>query len=711
MAGNVVPLLVVDDRPENIVALKAMLSEGEYRFVEALSGEEALAAVLREDFAVILLDVSMPGMSGFEVAELLKHRERTRHVPILFVTAVAVDLAQAYQAYTVGAVDYLIKPLDPRVVRAKVAVFADLYRKRVENERQAKLLAEHERRAYELRLAELRFAFDQRYRKLIEGIDHAIAWTMEPDTLRLTFLSRRARAILGYPEERFAEQGFWLRSLHPDDRPGFEAAVRDAAAKGTDQTYDHRIVTARGQARWFHTGISFEPAGEELPAALHGLSVDVTSLKRAARSERFLADVSAVLAERLEHDEAWRRLARAVVAELADWCWIETLEGDELRPFTIAHADPSLAPLAAETVGRIRRDRSWRERAERVLREGSPVIWPAPPNGEPPPPAPRKLPDVLHGLDAASYMIVRLDTRGKALGVMTFVSTRRESRFDAADLALATDLARRSALAADNARLYEEALVATRARDRLIGVVSHDLKSPLSTIVMSAALLRDAALPHKASRAVDTIERAAGTMTRLIGDLVDIERIELDRLRVETRPQGVSSLLADAAALLEPLTAAKEISLHVGSDDVPSSLRVLCDRDRVMQVFSNLVGNALKFAPRGSRIEVRAEPGEGLVRFAVSDQGPGIAPDALPHVFDRFWQGDESTHLGLGLGLAIAKGIVEAHGGAIGVESEPGRGATFHFTLRSEERVPVEAADAPERDRPDSGQSGRTRST
>src|SRR5690606_27063958 len=179
----------------------------------------------------------------------LTQRERTRRIPILFVTAFATDVAQIYEAYAVGAVDYLIKPLNPRVVRSKVAVFSDLYRQRRQIQRQAQLLREAEQREHQLRIAELRSALDRRYRTLVEGIDEAIAWACDPELTRATFVSRQAMRILGHPEERFSEPGFFLSLVHPDDRERFVAAAREARERA-DVTCDHRLLASDGSTRW-----------------------------------------------------------------------------------------------------------------------------------------------------------------------------------------------------------------------------------------------------------------------------------------------------------------------------------------------------------------------------------------------------------------------------------------------------------------------------
>ncbi len=198
-----VKIMLVDDRRENLLSLQGVLKSGDYELVMANSGEEALKLSLRDDFAVILLDVVMPGIDGFQVASHLKEIERTSRIPIVFLTAVATGMSHIYRAYSVGAVDYLIKPLDVDAVRSKVAVFADLYRQRMEIERQARLLRENEQQEYQTRITEMRLASDKRYSKLVERIDHAIAWTMDPASGQLSFVSRQAERILGYTPAQF----------------------------------------------------------------------------------------------------------------------------------------------------------------------------------------------------------------------------------------------------------------------------------------------------------------------------------------------------------------------------------------------------------------------------------------------------------------------------------------------------------------------------
>ncbi|HWK88587.1 MAG TPA: HAMP domain-containing sensor histidine kinase, partial [Longimicrobium sp.] len=252
-----------------------------------------------------------------------------------------------------------------------------------------------------------------------------------------------------------------------------------------------------------------------------------------------------------------------------------------------------------------------------------------------------------------------------------------------AELTLVQELARRASMAIENARLFRETQAATAARDEVLAIVAHDLRNPLSTILMASELVYDQlTAPERAGerKHLGMIRRNAERMNRLIGDLLEVKRVESGRLVVEPRPADVCPMITEAMEMLQPMAAAATLALvPCTADGLPA---VRADPVRIQQVLSNLVGNAIKFTPAGGLIEVRAQPhGAGAVRISVADSGPGIAPDQLPQVFGRFWQGGHRDRLGVGLGLAICKGIVEAHSGEIWVESVLGQGTTFAFWL------------------------------
>jgi signal transduction histidine kinase len=252
-------------------------------------------------------------------------------------------------------------------------------------------------------------------------------------------------------------------------------------------------------------------------------------------------------------------------------------------------------------------------------------------------------------------------------------------------------------------RMYEEAEATIDAREQVLKIVSHDLRNPLHTIAMSASLLLDISFPpDQQAGHLQRIKRAGERMNRLIQDLMDVAKLEAGRIAIDVRTTEVAPLLREAHEMLSPLADEKGIHLEQTVDDSLST--VLADAGRVLQVLSNLVGNALKFTPKGGRVAIRAEAVSGGVRFSVTDTGQGIPPEQLTKIFGRFWQANPADRRGIGLGLTIAKGIVEAHGGRIWCESKLGEGTTFHFTLGS--TLPPTASGGRERRREEAAVRG-----
>ena len=225
----------------------------------------------------------------------------------------------------------------------------------------------------------------------------------------------------------------------------------------------------------------------------------------------------------------------------------------------------------------------------------------------------------------------------------------------------------------------EDAERATRTRDEVLAVVSHDLRNSLNLVLMNAGfLLNTSKLDASAQKHVEMVYRAAGQMNRLIQDLLDVSGLEAGQLSMQPQPEAVVPMVREACAMYEGAAAEKSVTLDCEVDsDTPD---VIADRERILQVFGNLIGNALKFTPAGGSVAVRVEKGADRVTFAVRDTGPGIDAAHLPHVFDRFWQARRSGD-GAGLGLSISRGIVLAHGGQIEAVSDAGAGSTFRFTL------------------------------
>jgi len=246
--------------------------------------------------------------------------------------------------------------------------------------------------------------------------------------------------------------------------------------------------------------------------------------------------------------------------------------------------------------------------------------------------------------------------------------------------ATARDVTSRMAAEAERREALETAQRAVRQRDDVLAVVSHDLRNMLNVFrLTTASMIND--LPEDAVAArsrVALLQNQTDAMSRLVEDLIDVGRIDAGRLRVVRADCDARTLAEHALSSVQPLADRKGIAIDARLP-VPGST-VRCDRRRIMQVFANLLGNAVKFTDEGVvRLEVRVDAGE--VCFSITDTGAGISPDHLPHLFERYWQASDGERSGAGLGLYIARGIVEAHGGRIWAESAPGKGTTISFTL------------------------------
>jgi signal transduction histidine kinase len=299
--------------------------------------------------------------------------------------------------------------------------------------------------------------------------------------------------------------------------------------------------------------------------------------------------------------------------------------------------------------------------------------------------------------ETGAWAVVPMWADGRVVGGFG-LSFREPQAFHEEDRSFLESIATQCGQALERARLYAEAErarssaeAATRVRDEVLGIVAHDLRNPLSAIQMTAYVIQEEGCTDECRRdRAGVICELTQRMDRLIRDLLDASAIRAGGLSVRPEPLPARMLLDEARDVAE---ASAHPRGHVVVVEAPASLPlVLADHDRVLQVFSNLAGNAAKFTPERGRITLCAEAVEGAVRFSVSDTGTGIPEDVQARVFDRFWQADRDRtgRHGAGLGLAICKGIVEAHGGSVGVVSRPGEGSTFHFTLPVAEAPPRE---------------------
>jgi PAS domain S-box-containing protein len=399
-----------------------------------------------------------------------------------------------------------------------------------------------------------------------------------------------------------------------------------------------------------------------------------------------LAETSATLARSLEHETALKRLAHLLVPRLADYCVIHLI--DELsrtsRVVAFAHVDAAKEKILFE-----RCDVSNRRDALPCGHAGGAggsiflPEFPRPDEG-----LARWNQDLarLDGpLGTRSLICVPLMARSRVLGAMTIGYSDSNRNYEPRDRDLAEQIAARAAIAIENSRLYHEAVTSARARNDILAIVSHDLRNPLTVIDLNAhrLALSAACAAAQPRGAVETIRKAVKRMATLIDDLLTASANESGSLVVDKKSWPLAEVVEETLDLIEPLAESRAVKLEAR---VAPFLRVYCDRNRTIQVLTNLVSNAVKFTPKGKTVQLGAEVLGTQVRIGISDPGSGITEQDLPHIFDRFWKGHVS---GTGLGLYIAKCLIEAQGGSIWVKSNVGRGTTFFFTL------PVSAPEPP----------------
>jgi PAS domain S-box-containing protein len=396
----------------------------------------------------------------------------------------------------------------------------------------------------------------------------------------------------------------------------------------------------------------------------------------------FIAEASTILVTSSDYRDALSRLADRMVPQLADWCAFH-LHGEEssLDPVAVAVRPPFDRELIERFVREAPGDDDAVFSVDRVARTGQPsgaARW----NGEPALADSRRR--AAEELQVGSFVSVPLRAHSRSLGALTLGWSGDGQGSGAADVRFAEDLAYRVSLSVDNILSYEEAKDANRLKDEFLANLSHELRTPLNAIVGYAQMLRKGAMPEeKKARAYEVLDKNASALTQIVEDVLDISRIVSGKIRLKLLPVLLAPIVVQSVETVQPGADAKGVQIDV--DTKGDRSLVAGDADRLQQVFWNLLSNAVKFTPRDGRVVVSMAMQDGHCQVSVSDNGTGIEPKFLPHIFERFRQGDSRygrEHGGLGLGLAIARQIVEMHGGVITAESAgPGLGATFRVTL------------------------------
>jgi PAS domain S-box-containing protein len=715
-AGERPVVLVVEDNVEMNRFLVGLLRP-RYEVVAAFNGAEALARLTALKPDLVLTDVMMPGMSGDDLVRLIRQRPELEATPVMLVTAKADDDLRA-TLLREGAQDYVTKPFAADEVLARVANLVALKRARdvlreeltSQTADVATLAREVAARSRELREAEAT-AREQRewLRVTLTSIGDAVIVT-DPGG-RVTFMNPVAEAVTGWRAAEAAGQALdqVFRIVNEASGETVESPVTKVVREGiVVGLVNHTVLLARDGRR-----VPIDDSGAPIrddAGRLVGVVLvfrDVTERRRheAERSEmleresqaraeaeaaqrrlELLADASALLASSLDYETTLKSVARLAVPALADWCAVDML-ADDGQPTRLAviHADAAKEPLARELQERYAPRADAPHGISRVLATGQSEFQPVVDHAE----FMGMARDDRHAalvreLGLGSFLCVPIAAGGAVRGAMSFVRRQGGRSFIPDDLALAEALARRAALAIENARLYREAEIANRTKDEFLATLSHELRTPLNAMLGWATMLRGGTLDTATTaRAVDAIERNTRVHVQLIDDLLDVSRIISGKLRLDIQPVNLAAIIEAALEATRPAADARDI--HVTVHVTPQVGPVPGDADRLQQVVWNLVSNAIKFTPKGGHVTVTLDAVDSRARLRVRDTGIGIEPTFLPYIFDRFRQAEAPTtrtQRGLGLGLAIVKHIVDLHGGTVRADSEgEGRGAAFTVEL------------------------------
>ena len=536
-------VLIVDDQPRNLDVLEVMLADADCTLVRATSAEEALLCVVRHDFAALVLDIRMPGMNGIELATLIKQRKRSLHVPILFLTAHSVNEDDVLRGYGAGAVDYLSKPINARILRSKIDVFVDAHRKaralvEVNNALQREI-AEREKAQEALERANLELEHrvqertaalirahqgvrenEERLRMALE-VAHIAAWEWQLATGQMRW-STDPELLFGFPRGSFGSELRINRVAHPDDTVRIQSAMAEALTSGSYEA-EYRAVRPDGRIVWLKERgrVLSDTDGERMV----GITRDITA----------------------EHESA--------------------LERERL----------------------LKREREARDEAERQ----------------------------------------------------------------------------------------------SSLKDEFLATLSHELRTPMNTILGWLSILESGKPVRDLQSVLEVIGRNAQIQAKLIDDLLDMNRLLSGNAHLDLSSVDIAALLQTTLQGLQLAADAKGVIIVATLDRGVGGM--LGDARRLQQVLWNLIHNAIKFTPAQGRVEINVHRVDGEIQMAVVDNGRGISPGFLPHVFERFRQQDASSTratFGLGLGLSIAKQLVELHGGTISAHSDgEGRGAKFVVCL------------------------------
>ena len=652
-----VSVLLVDDRPENLLALEAILEPLGEKLALAHSGEEALLRVLQDDFALVLLDVQMPGMDGFETATRIRQRPKSAATPIIFLTANNPDERLILRGYESGAADYLFKPLTPEIVRSKVAVFCDLYRSREETRHASAEVARAQAAAAEAREGQKRLT------DVLERISDAF-FALDEEW-RFTYVNEKAALLLRRQRRDLLGKVIW------DEFP-------EAVGSTFYEQYHVAVETQSSVAfadyysalqTWFE--VHAYPSREGLSVYFEDVSDKHRSQKLLQESEkRFRSLVEATAAAVWQtnakgeihlDEEEWQRLTGQTFEEMRGFGWLDVVHPDD-RDLTREKWNAALASGGIyEVEHRVKTvSGEYRDMFVRAV----PVFSPT---GE----------------------------IEEWVGTHTDITARRRAE-EQRDFALQQAVEAREAAE----RAQAEAETANRGKSEFLATMSHEFRTPLNAILGYTQLLDMGVLGQITPQQHDHLQRLRASGLHLLGlvnDILDLSKIEAGRVHVSRETGLVSEVIRGAIALVGPQAVARDIDYPEECDGDPRTSYV-GDPDRVRQILVNLLSNAVKFTNPGGRVTLQCgvsqhtDPGARLTGdgpwtfVRVQDTGIGIAPEQLVRIFEPFVQAETGytrSEGGTGLGLAISRRLARLMGGDIAVQSKLGEGSAFTLWLKA----------------------------
>lgn len=522
---------------------------------------------------------------------------------------------------------------------------------------------------------------ERKFRGLLEAAQDAVV--IVNSNGMIDFMNGQALNWFGYKGQELKGQSIETliperyRLRHVSQRNGY---LSNPIARPMGR--DLELFGRRKDGSEFPVDVALSPSETADGMIVTAVIRDITDIKKREREINFLADLGNKLSESLDDCKILSIAAELVVPGLADCCMIRSQdERGNFRTQKIVHRNPAfLEKMEAYSRTVEAAPETQRTLNEMIMKGESFISVGGIKSAVYVHPEVQKHLDELH---IHSYIVVPLKPKSTVVGTMSFILDDPHRSFELSDIRFFENVAHRICLSLENAKLYKDAKQAIKIREDVLSIVSHDLKNPLSYITLKTQLLHKDkdAFDEKLSKFTSSIAKATGQMQTLIDDLLDFAKLESGTLKIDCENHNVHAILSPLIDIVTTHATEKNISLDFKVDSSVTS--VFCDSDRIRQVLSNLLGNAIKFTQPGGHISLLINQEDNHVHFCVEDNGPGISPDYLEKIFDRFWQSDETKKKGSGLGLSICKSIVLAHNGKIWAESEEGRGSKFHFVLPS----------------------------